>query len=100
PKYAVWAGALFIATPYHISELFTASLLAEYAAVCVLPFAFAFTERICRRGNRLDIAGLSTAYALLVLFNLPLTLIGSYSLLFYFVLTVDWSRIVESSLKF
>lgn len=99
-KYAVWAGALFILTPYHVTELFTASLLAEYAAVCVLPFAFAFSERICRSGTKREVACLGAAYALLVLFNLPLTVIGSYSLLLYFVVTVDRSRILESSLKF
>jgi len=35
-----------------------ASLLEEYAAVSVLPFAFTFTERICRGGRRRDISGL------------------------------------------
>jgi len=36
PRYALLAGVLFILSPYHINELFQASLLAEYAAVSVL----------------------------------------------------------------
>jgi len=100
PRYALLAGVLFILSPYHINELFQASLLAEYAAVSVLPFAFTFTERICRGGRRRDIAGLGAAYALLVLFNLPLAVIGSYALGLYLVLRLDWSNPVANIVRF
>lgn len=80
---AMWAGVLYIFTPYHLNELYQSSLLAEYAAACVLPFVFAFTARICRGGGRRDAAGLGASYAGLILTNTPLTVIGSYALLFY-----------------
>jgi 6-pyruvoyl-tetrahydropterin synthase related domain len=80
---AVWAGILYIFTPYHLNELYQSSLLAEYAAAAILPFAFAFTERIVRGGGKRDMAGLAAAYAGLVLTHTPLTVIGSYALLAY-----------------
>ena len=75
---AVWAGVVYMFTPYHLNELYQSSLLAEYAAAAVLPFVFAFTERICRNGSRRDAAGLAASYAALVLTHTPLTVIGSY----------------------
>src|SRR5258708_23814048 len=81
-------------TPYHVNELFQSSLVAEYGAASVLPFVFAFTERICRGGKKRDVAGLGASFALLVLFNLPITVIGSYSLFIYLVLRLDLSRAV------
>jgi hypothetical protein len=86
---AIVAGVLYAFIPYRINELYGASLLAEYAAASVLPFAFAFVVRVCR-GQRLpDVAGLAIAFALLVLSNLPVAVIGSLSLLFYAVLNIE-----------
>jgi len=85
---AMWAGVLYIFTPYHLNELYQSSLLAEYAAASILPFAFGFTERICRGGGRRDVAGLAASYAALVLTHTPLTLIGSYALLPYALISL------------
>src|SRR5258705_201750 len=41
PRVAMWAGVFYIFMPYHINELYQSSLLGEYAAASVLPFAFA-----------------------------------------------------------
>jgi uncharacterized membrane protein (UPF0136 family) len=79
-KVAMWAGVIYTIAPYHLNELYQASLLSEYAACSVLPFLFAFVERVCRRRRTADIAGLAASYALLVLTHLPLTVIGSLSL--------------------
>jgi 6-pyruvoyl-tetrahydropterin synthase-like protein len=83
PKIAMLAAIFYAVVPYHLNELYQASLLSEYAACSVLPFAFAFVERICRRRRAVDVAGLGAAYALLILTHLPLTVIGSLSLLIY-----------------
>jgi uncharacterized membrane protein (UPF0136 family) len=80
---AMWAGVIYAVAPYHLNELYQASLLSEYAACSVLPFLFAFVERVCRRRNNKDIAGLAASYALLILTHLPLTVIGSLSLAVY-----------------
>lgn len=85
---AMWAGIAYAIAPYHINQLYRASMLAEYAACSVLPFAFAFVERICRKGKSADIAGLAVSFALLILLNLPLTLIGSLSLAVYALLRI------------
>ncbi|HVS82271.1 MAG TPA: 6-pyruvoyl-tetrahydropterin synthase-related protein [Pyrinomonadaceae bacterium] len=89
PKFAMWAGVLYTIAPYHLNELYQASLLSEYAACAILPFAFAFTERVCRDRKVVDVAGLAAAYALLVLSNLPLAVIGSISLAIYAALRIE-----------
>src|SRR2546430_12905234 len=89
PRIAMGAGVIYIFMPYRINELYQSSLLAEYAAAAVLPFVFAFTEKLCREGGRRNVAGLAASYALLVLTNLPMTIIGSYALVVYFILRVD-----------
>src|SRR6266850_8020715 len=76
-KIAMWAGIIYVIAPYHLNEFYQASLLSEYAACSVLPFIFAFIERVCRRNSMFDVAGLGTFYALLILTSLPLTVIGS-----------------------
>ena len=77
-------------------------MFAEYAACSVLPFAFAFVDRVCRKGKAADIAGLAVAFALLILLNLPLTLIGSLSLVVYGVLRIKrelfWQTLVKLAL--
>jgi hypothetical protein len=89
PKIAMWAGILYTLAPYHLNEIYQASLLSEYAACSILPFAFAFVERICRQRTAYDIAGLGAAYALLILTHLPLAVIGSISLMIYALLRLD-----------
>ncbi|MDQ3819455.1 MAG: 6-pyruvoyl-tetrahydropterin synthase-related protein [Acidobacteriota bacterium] len=86
---AMWAGIFFTLMPYHVNELYQAFLLAEYAGCAVLPFAFAFVERICQRRRMRDVAGLAASFAILVLTHLPLTIIGSIALLFYGLLRME-----------
>ena len=86
---AMWAGIFYAVAPYHLNELYQALLLAEFAAAAVLPFAFAFTERVCRHRRPKDVAGLAAAFGLLVLTHLPLTVIGSIALMFYALLRID-----------
>ena len=86
---AMWAGILYAAAPFHLNELYQASLLSEYAACAVLPFTFAFTERICRDRKFADVAGLAASFALLVLTHLPLTVLGSISLAIYASLRIE-----------
>ena len=98
-KVAMWAGVIYIIAPYHLNQLYQASLLSEYAACSVLPFVFAFVERVCRRRRPADMGGLAATYALLVLTHLPLTVIGSLSVLVYalFLLRRDrlWSTVAR-----
>lgn len=85
---AIVAGVLYAFVPYRVNEFYGASLLAEYAAASILPFAFAFVVRVCRGQHLRDIAGLAIAFALLLLSNLPVALIASMSLMFYALLNI------------
>src|SRR3954447_2054473 len=51
---AMWAGVLYSLAPYHLNQIYQASLLSEYAACSVLPFVFAFVVRVCRRRSAAD----------------------------------------------
>jgi hypothetical protein len=94
PRWALLAGILYIIVPYHLNEFYQASLLSEYAACSILPFAFAFVARICKgsKGTR-DVAGLALSFALLILTHLPLTVIGGLSLLLYALLSLERGKI-------
>ena len=80
---AVWAGVFYAFMPYHLSEFYQAAQLAEFAGGAALLFAFAFAWRLCNEGRWRDVAGLSAAYAALVLSHLPLAVFGSLALLVY-----------------
>jgi uncharacterized membrane protein YhaH (DUF805 family) len=86
---AMWAGILYAVAPYHVNQFFQAVMLAEFAGAAVLPFAFAFTERVCKRRRKRDVAGLAAAYAVLILTHLPLAVIGSIALAVYALVRID-----------
>ena len=88
-RFAVLAGILFAVAPYHLNQFFQSFMLAEFAGTAVLAFAFAFTERVCRSRRPRDVAGLATAYGLLILTHLPLAVIGSIGLLIYSIFRLD-----------
>lgn len=86
---AMLAGLLYLVAPYHLTQLYQASFLAEFAGAAVLPFVFAFAEKICGRRRLQDVTGLAASYALLVLTHLPLTVIGSIALGIYVLLRLE-----------
>ncbi|HEV2836815.1 MAG TPA: 6-pyruvoyl-tetrahydropterin synthase-related protein [Pyrinomonadaceae bacterium] len=96
---AMWVGAIYAFAPYHLNQLYQATLLAEWAASSVLPFVFAFVDRVCTHGRRRDVAGLAASYAVLVLTHVPLTVIGSVALLVYALARIHWQRGVQTVLK-
>lgn len=89
---AMWAGVFYAIAPYHLNQFFQAFMLAEFAGAAVLPFAFAFTERVCKHRRARDVAGLAAAYAILILTHLPLAVIGSIALFVYAILRADTKR--------
>jgi hypothetical protein len=99
PDLALAAGLLFIVNPYHVNELYQSSMLPEYAACAVLPFAFAFIELLCQTGKARYVILLGLAYALLVLTHLPLTVIGSLALAIYALLRIKKSTYAKSLLR-
>jgi hypothetical protein len=89
---AVLVSFFYALAPYHLNQLYQATLLAEWAGSAVLPFAFGFVERVCGKGRRRDVAGLAFVYALLVLTDLPLAVIGSLALLVYALVRTERSN--------
>src|SRR5690349_11371277 len=83
PQTAAFAGIFYALAPYHLNQLYQAAMLAEWAGGAVLPFVFAFVDRVCDRGKARDIAGLAVSYAVLLFTHLPLAVIGSMALLVY-----------------
>ncbi len=86
---AMWASFFYALAPYHVNQLYQATLLAEWAGGAILPFVFGFVERVCERGKPRDIAGLAATYGLLLFTHLPLSVIGSLALLVYALARVD-----------
>ena len=89
---ASWAAFFYALAPYHLNQLYQATLLAEWAGSAVLPFVFGFVDRVCERGRRRDIAGLAATYGLLVFTHLPLAVIGSIALVVYSLVKVREPR--------
>ena len=96
---AMWASFIYAFAPYHLNQLYQATMLAEWAGSAVLPFVFAFLERVCARGKRIDVAGLAACYALLVLTHLPLTVIASLALPVYALVRMQRGRRMQTLAK-
>jgi hypothetical protein len=95
----MWASILYSVAPYHLNQLYQATLLAEWAGSAVLPFVFGFVDRVCERGRRRDIAGLAATYGLLVFTHLPLAVIGSTALVVYaLVKTREFRKVAKLAL--
>ena len=94
-RIGMWAAVVFTLAPYHLNQFYQASLLAEFAACSVLPFALWFVERTCQKQSATNIAGLAVTYALLILTHLPLAVLGSLALLVYALCRLradNWKR--------
>jgi len=90
-SYAVLAALLYMLSPFHANEIYQAGMYPQYAAASVLPFVFAFTERVIARNRWRDAGGLGLSYGLLILFHLPLALLGSLAVIVYALI-----RLVQS----
>lgn len=99
---AVWAGVVFTLMPYHLHEIYNASLYAEFAGCCLITFSFLFVTKICRNGKILNVLGLAVSYAALILTHLPSTVFGSLMLCLYGLIllfqTRNWSGFIKLSL--
>lgn len=96
---ATWAGLLYTLAPYHVNQVYQASLLAEWAAASVLPFVFGFVERVCQQGRRRDVAGLALCFGVLVFTHLPLTVIGSLALVVYALARIEGPNKIRKLLQ-
>lgn len=99
PRSAV-ASLLFATMPYHLMELYIYMLLAEFAAIAILPFCFLFATRIIKGGKPGDVLLFGVSFAVLSLTHLPSIIIGSIGLGIYCLFLIDWSRFRQTALNF
>src|ERR1043166_9946855 len=85
----MWVAVFYALAPYHLNQLFQATMLAEWAGSAVLPFVFGFVDRVCKQGRPRDVAGLAFTYGLLLFTHLPLAVIGSMALLVYALVRIE-----------
>jgi uncharacterized membrane protein len=98
-QYAVVAAIVFILSPFHANELYQSSMLAQYAGASVLPFIFGFAERIISARRWRDAGGLSISAALLILFHLPLAVLGSVAVCIYVLIRLAQSFSLRAFLQ-
>lgn len=98
-SYAVAAALIYLLSPFHANEMYLAGMYAQYACASALPFVFAFIERILARNRWADAAGLAISYAMLILFNVPLALMGSIAAGIYALLRLAQSFKKEALYK-
>ena len=82
-SYAVVAALVYMLAPFHANEMYQAGMYAQYAGASVLPFVFAFTERIITRHRWRDAGGLGLSWGMLILCHVPLALLGSVAVGIY-----------------
>jgi 6-pyruvoyl-tetrahydropterin synthase related domain len=98
---ALFASVCYIFSPYHVSQLYIGFLYAEFAASAILPFCFWFIDRIYKNKSWSDVSGFGFFYALLILTHIPLTFIGTISLLAYCVFRKEFiSNLIKSAAGF
>src|SRR4030095_12668803 len=93
---ALAAAFLFSLAPYHLNQLYNSSMLGEFVAVSILPFCFLFARRICTSRGITNILGLGLVFALLILSNLPQTIIGVVGICLYVLFFLSKKTIIQS----
>jgi hypothetical protein len=98
-RYAVAAAGLYIVSPFHANEFYQASLFAQYAAACVLPFGFALVDRIAIRSGWRYCGLFALAFAAFLLLNPPFAVIGTMSVAVYIFLRMVQNGVAESFVR-
>jgi hypothetical protein len=88
-KGAAIAATAFLLMPYILSQVYTSAFYAQSAAISILPFSFLFVTRLSRNGKFGDSVGLAISLSLVILTNLPATVIGCISLLIYSLASLE-----------
>jgi uncharacterized membrane protein len=97
--YAVLAALVYMLSPFHANEMYQAGMYAQYAGASVLPFVFAFTERVVANRRWGDAGGLGISYGILILFHPPIALLGSVAVGVYACIRLaqsfDWRSLYQ-----
>lgn len=93
---AALAAVLFLFSPYHLTQAYSAAMLGEFAALSLLPFAFYFTKRICDRRDMVSVCGLGVTFALIIVSSVPQTVVVAIFVGSYFLLCLDRKKFLPS----
>lgn len=85
PSLASLAAIFYAFIPYHLFQIFQASLFAEFAASSVLPFCFLTATKLVNRGKTIDVLLFSISCAILILTHIPTTIIGILALTVFII---------------
>jgi hypothetical protein len=93
-------AALYALAPYHLFQIYQASLFAEFAAAGVLPFCFLAVNRLVVRGKPLDFLLLILSLSILILTHIPTTIFGVLTLFIFTILLCKRKELFSVILKF
>ena len=99
PTHGLIAALIYTLAPYHLNQIYNNFLLAEFFATAVIPFCFLFLARVCRDATWINVAGLTIAYATLILTHLPMTVLCSLAMGLYAFLLLRKTGFVQTMVK-
>lgn len=91
---------LFATLPYHLMQLYVYMLLAEFAAIALLPYCFLFATRIIRRGRSQDVLLFAVLYSAFILTHLPSIIIGTMVLGIYCLFLLEFKDFRRVAVSF
>ncbi len=80
---SLFGAITYILLPYHINQIYGATMYSEFTAGAVAPFCFLFAYKVCRKASLTSICGLGISFSLLILSHIPLTVFCSISLVIF-----------------
>ncbi|MEP7212770.1 MAG: 6-pyruvoyl-tetrahydropterin synthase-related protein [Acidobacteriota bacterium] len=95
---AIAAACVFAFSPYHLNQFYNSFMWGEFAALSVLPFVFLFARRVCSDGSIINAVSLGISISLLILGNLPQTVIGLVCVGIYTLFAVKKETIVRQAI--
>ncbi len=93
---SVFGAITYILLPYHVNQVYGATMYAEFTAGAIAPFCFLFTYKVCRKGNLTNICGLGISFAMLILSHIPLTLFCSISLFIFALFSLKGVKFIPA----
>ena len=94
------AALIFMLAPYHLAQFYLSFMFGEFAAISVMPFAFFFAKKLCERNRLTDVLGFAAATSMLILSNLPQTVIAAAAVGLYALLYLNKTDFLKQAARF
>lgn len=96
---SLFGALVYIFAPYHLNQIYQATLFAEFAAAAILPFCFLYATRVCQKGRNIDIYALALSFGLLILTHIPTTVMASIALFIYVIFSLRKTDFIRTIAK-